>query len=364
MRAFVQTAIGAYAERDIPVPRAAPGEVVLRVRAALTCGTDLKLLARGHPRISLPVTMGHEACGEIVEAGEGVADFHAGERVVARGLGALRRVRRLPRRAREPLRLRSRGSDVGRVRGVPARARGGRAVQPAPPAGGSPGRGRGVPRSARLRPAWIGTGSALRRRRRSSSTARERSVFSGLRPREPAESARSSLAAERPASKPPRVTGRVSWTSRASPLPASPPTPPWIAPATRESGSSCRRSCARPAASSSSAAARRAPPSPTTPHVLHYSEISLAGSFHYTPEEARAGHGSPLLGPGRSPSADHGGGLAVGRASVPGSSSARRGIRYAIKMGARVLGFQKGEFTVSENFDEPLPEEIRGAFES
>ena len=52
------------------------------MRAALTCGTDLKLLARGHPKISLPVTMGHEACGEIVETGEGVADFRAGDRVV------------------------------------------------------------------------------------------------------------------------------------------------------------------------------------------------------------------------------------------------------------------------------------------
>jgi len=82
MRAFVQTAVGKYEERDTPVPRAGPGEVVLRVRAALTCGTDLKLLARGHPRISLPVTMGHEACGEIVEMGEGVAGFHAGDRVV------------------------------------------------------------------------------------------------------------------------------------------------------------------------------------------------------------------------------------------------------------------------------------------
>ena len=82
MRAFVQTAVGKYEERDLPVPRAAPGEVVLRVRAALTCGTDLKLLARGHPRISLPVTMGHEACGEIVEIGDGVEDFQVGERVV------------------------------------------------------------------------------------------------------------------------------------------------------------------------------------------------------------------------------------------------------------------------------------------
>lgn len=82
MRAFVQTAVGKYEERDLPVPRAAPGEVILRVRAALTCGTDLKLLARGHPRITLPVTMGHEACGEIVEMGEGVSGFHVGERVV------------------------------------------------------------------------------------------------------------------------------------------------------------------------------------------------------------------------------------------------------------------------------------------
>ena len=82
MRAFVQTAVGRYEERDLPVPRAGPGEVVLRVRAAVICGTDLKLLARGHPRIALPVTMGHEACGEIVEVGEGVADFRAGERVV------------------------------------------------------------------------------------------------------------------------------------------------------------------------------------------------------------------------------------------------------------------------------------------
>ena len=82
MKAFVQTAVGEYGERDIAAPRAGPGEVVLSVRAALTCGTDLKLLQRGHARIALPVTMGHEACGEIVETGEGVADFRVGERVV------------------------------------------------------------------------------------------------------------------------------------------------------------------------------------------------------------------------------------------------------------------------------------------
>jgi L-iditol 2-dehydrogenase len=82
MRAFIQTAIGRYEGRDIPAPRAGRGEVVLRVRVALTCGTDLKLLERGHAAIALPVTMGHEACGEIAEVGEGVEGFRPGERVV------------------------------------------------------------------------------------------------------------------------------------------------------------------------------------------------------------------------------------------------------------------------------------------
>ena len=82
MKAFVQTAIGRFEEKDLPAPEAGPGEVVLRVRAAVTCGTDLKLLARGHAKVSLPVTMGHEACGEIAELGEGVTDFKIGERVV------------------------------------------------------------------------------------------------------------------------------------------------------------------------------------------------------------------------------------------------------------------------------------------
>ena len=82
MRAFVQTGVGAFEERDLPVPRAGRGEVVLRVHAALTCGTDVKLLARGHPRISLPVTMGHEASGVIAEVGEGVDRFRVGDRVV------------------------------------------------------------------------------------------------------------------------------------------------------------------------------------------------------------------------------------------------------------------------------------------
>ena len=82
MKAFVQTAIGKFEERDLARPEPGPGEVILRMRAALTCGTDVKLLARGHARIALPVTMGHEVCGEVAAAGPGADGFRAGERVV------------------------------------------------------------------------------------------------------------------------------------------------------------------------------------------------------------------------------------------------------------------------------------------
>ncbi len=82
MKAYVQTAVREYGQRELDRPRAGPGEVVLRVCAALTCGTDLKLLSRGHARIALPVTMGHEVCGEVAEVGEGVSGWKLGERAV------------------------------------------------------------------------------------------------------------------------------------------------------------------------------------------------------------------------------------------------------------------------------------------
>jgi len=82
MRAFVQTEVGRFEERDLPAPEPGPGEALVRVLTALTCGTDLKLLSRGHARIALPVTMGHELCGEIVEVGAGVDPRLVGARVV------------------------------------------------------------------------------------------------------------------------------------------------------------------------------------------------------------------------------------------------------------------------------------------
>ena len=62
-----------------------PGDVLVRVRAALTCGTDVKVFRRGyHARmIQPPALFGHELAGDIVAMGSEVRGFHLGERVVA-----------------------------------------------------------------------------------------------------------------------------------------------------------------------------------------------------------------------------------------------------------------------------------------
>lgn len=79
-----------YGQEDLRLehvadPTPAPGEVVIRVGAATTCGTDLKVWRRGgHAKMLKPPTLfGHEAAGEIVALGKGVTDWNIGDRVVA-----------------------------------------------------------------------------------------------------------------------------------------------------------------------------------------------------------------------------------------------------------------------------------------
>ncbi len=69
----------------VPDPTPETGEVVIRVGAATTCGTDLKVWRRGgHAKmLQLPTLFGHEAAGEIVAVGAGVSDWGVGDRVVA-----------------------------------------------------------------------------------------------------------------------------------------------------------------------------------------------------------------------------------------------------------------------------------------
>lgn len=68
--------------RHVDPPRAGPGEVVVKIRAALTCGTDLKTYRRGHPKLPMPTPFGHEFSGDVHEVGPGVRRFRKGQGVV------------------------------------------------------------------------------------------------------------------------------------------------------------------------------------------------------------------------------------------------------------------------------------------
>jgi L-iditol 2-dehydrogenase len=67
----------------VEVPAAGVGEIVVRVGAALTCGTDLKVYRRGYHAAMLkpPILFGHELAGFVHEVGAGVTDFAVGDRV-------------------------------------------------------------------------------------------------------------------------------------------------------------------------------------------------------------------------------------------------------------------------------------------
>jgi L-iditol 2-dehydrogenase len=64
-----------------PLPGVGDGGILMSIEAVLTCGTDLKAYRRGHPIIPLPMTLGHEYAGRVVAAGPAVTGFREGDRV-------------------------------------------------------------------------------------------------------------------------------------------------------------------------------------------------------------------------------------------------------------------------------------------
>jgi (R,R)-butanediol dehydrogenase/meso-butanediol dehydrogenase/diacetyl reductase len=73
---------------EVPEPSPWPGQVKALINLVGICGTDLKEYAAGPCMLSpdkVPVTLGHEFAGRVVEVGEGVTGFKVGDRVT--GLG-------------------------------------------------------------------------------------------------------------------------------------------------------------------------------------------------------------------------------------------------------------------------------------
>ncbi len=83
MRAGYLVAPGRVEVRHVAVPAAEDGGIVVRVRVALTDGTDLKAFRRGHPQMPMPTRFGHEFSGDVAAVGAGVDAFAAGDAVMS-----------------------------------------------------------------------------------------------------------------------------------------------------------------------------------------------------------------------------------------------------------------------------------------
>ena len=70
--------------REVPVEQPGPGEFLLGVEAATTCGTDVKVFRQGgHPRmLQVPTLFGHEMAGRVAAVGPEITGFAVGDAVV------------------------------------------------------------------------------------------------------------------------------------------------------------------------------------------------------------------------------------------------------------------------------------------
>lgn len=81
MKALVMNEYKKLSYEEVPTPQPKAGEVLIRLQACAVCGSDVHGFDGSTGRRRPPVIMGHEASGIIVECGEGVKDYKAGDRV-------------------------------------------------------------------------------------------------------------------------------------------------------------------------------------------------------------------------------------------------------------------------------------------
>jgi L-iditol 2-dehydrogenase len=69
---------------EVPIPQIGPGDILLKIGAATTCGTDIKMYRRSYPDLpQLPMLYGHECAGVAAEVGKDVEGVKVGDRIVA-----------------------------------------------------------------------------------------------------------------------------------------------------------------------------------------------------------------------------------------------------------------------------------------
>jgi len=80
----VKEEAGAMEVKELPVPKPGRGEVLVQMKAAGICYSDVMILAnkyKGRVPVPIPLIMGHEGAGVVAEVGEGVEHLRAGDKV-------------------------------------------------------------------------------------------------------------------------------------------------------------------------------------------------------------------------------------------------------------------------------------------
>jgi len=83
MLAATYTQGGSFSVEEVPVPRIESDELLLRVRAASICGSDVKIVRSGHRKLieGQQIVLGHEFVGVIEQVGSRVERYQVGQRV-------------------------------------------------------------------------------------------------------------------------------------------------------------------------------------------------------------------------------------------------------------------------------------------
>ncbi|HIJ60945.1 MAG TPA: alcohol dehydrogenase catalytic domain-containing protein [Nitrospirae bacterium] len=69
--------------RDVQIADPKADEILIQIKSALTCGTDIKAYKRGHPMIPMPGPFGHEFSGIAVKVGSSIKSFKEGDPIMA-----------------------------------------------------------------------------------------------------------------------------------------------------------------------------------------------------------------------------------------------------------------------------------------
>lgn len=85
MKAAVMTSLDNLELQEVEVPEVDENSALVKVHACTICGSDVRILHHGNPRVTPPQILGHESAGEVVVVGRNVARFQVGDRVAIGG---------------------------------------------------------------------------------------------------------------------------------------------------------------------------------------------------------------------------------------------------------------------------------------